>query len=142
MSDETEVLDLSDVAVKRRLMSKVSSLQGLYEVTLKPRKKTRSLNANRYYFQCVVTPFMHWLREAEGDPSIDREQAHVALKGAVLGVRTVTNRQTGEAVEIPPASRTMKSNEFANYIEGAAKFLAEFACIVVLTPEQFHGSKP
>lgn len=135
------VLNMDDINEKKSLMSRIGSLKGLWEVTLKERKRTRTLDQNAYYWAAVVTPWLEWLREAEGDPSIDKEQAHVALKGAVLGMRTVTNKGTGVAVEIPPSSRTMKTDQFANYVEAAAKFLAEFAGIVVLEPKLFYETK-
>ena len=128
------VLNMDDLDAKRALMSHVGTLKGLWEVALKPRKQTRSLNANRYYFQCVVTPFMYWLRESDGDPSIDKDQAHEALKLAVLGIRTVGG------VKVPPRTRRMKTDEFAQYIEAAAKFLAEFCGIVVVESEAFFKS--
>lgn len=135
---ESMVLDLSDLDTKRKLMSKIGALQGLHEVTIKPRKRTRSLDQNAYYFAAFVTPFMHWLRETDGDPSIDKEQAHVALKMAVLGSKTVTLKTTGEYVEIPPQTRGMKTDEFSIYLDLAAKWMAEFCGIVVLPSELFY----
>lgn len=142
MKDESvQVVDLSDMNVKRALMSKIGALQGLHEVSIKPRKRTRSLDQNSYYFAAVATPFRDWLREAEGDPTITTEQAHATLKTAVLGAKTVTNKATGVCVEIPPPSRNMKTDEFSLYIEAAAKFLAEFCGIAVLPAEMFYEKK-
>ncbi len=141
MSDrEALTLDLSDPAVRRRLKEHIDGLRGPHEVSIRPRKRTRSLDQNRYYWAAVVTPWLGWLKEAEGDPSIDKEQAHVALKGAVLGARRRGNG-TGAYVVIPPSSRTMKTDEFANYVEAAAKFLAEFAGIIVEPAETFYEKK-
>jgi hypothetical protein len=140
MTDESVmVLDLSDGDTKRRLMSHVGNLRsGLYEVSIKPRRQTRSLNANRYYFQCVVGPWLAWLRENEGSDFIDKEQAHEALKLAVLGMKTVENRETGAVVVIPPRTRRMKTDEFSDYVERCIKFLAEFCGIEVLESEMFY----
>ena len=138
---EALVLDLSDGAVRRRLKEQIEGLRGPHEVTIKPRKRTRTLDQNAYYWAAVVTPWLLWLREAEGDPSIDKEQAHYALKSAVLGARRRGNG-TGVYVVIPPSSRTMKTDEFAHYVEAAAKFLAEFAGIVVEPSETFYEARP
>jgi hypothetical protein len=138
MSESVMILDMNDLNTKRKLMTRIGSLKGLWEVSLKERKRTRTLNQNSYYFAAVVTPFRDWLRETDGDPSITTEQAHEALKSAVLGTRTVVNSATGEVVEIPPPTRTMKSDDFTAYVEASAKWLAEFCGIVVLEPEMFY----
>jgi hypothetical protein len=141
MSESVMVLNMDDLEVKRRLMTQIGTLKGLYEITLKPRKRTRSLNQNSYYWSAYVGPWLEWLREAEGDPSIDKEQAHIALKTAVLGSKTLINKATGEAIEIPPTTRNMKTDEFSIYLEAAAKWLAEFCGIVVLPAEMFYEGK-
>lgn len=135
--DSVMVLDMSDLDTKRRLMTRVGSLKGLYEISIKQRKHKRSLNQNAYYFAAFVTPFRAWLIEQEGDPSITTEQAHEALKSAVLGTKTIVNKATGEAIEIPPPTRNMKTDEFSIYLEAAAKWLAEFCEIVVLPAEVY-----
>lgn len=142
MSSELDrVLNLSDLQVKRELMTHVGSLQGLWEVRLKQRKRTRSLDQNAYYFSAFVLPFLTWLHETDGDRSITKEQAHIALKSAVLGTKVVTNKATGEAIEIPPPTRGMKTDEFSIYLDLAAKWLAEFCGIVVLPAEVFFEAK-
>lgn len=141
MKQPPMVLDLSDLAEKRKLMSHIGTLKGLYEVTLKPRKRTRSLDQNSYYWSAFVGPWLAWLREQEGDPSITKEQAHIVLKSAVLGTKTVANPKTGEAIEIPPNTRQMKTDEFSIYLDAAGKWLAEFAGIVVLPSEMFYEEK-
>jgi hypothetical protein len=137
MSESVMVLDMSDLDTKRRLMTKIGSLKGLHEISIKPRKHKRSLTQNAYYFAAFVTPFLEWLREQEGDPSLTTEQAHETLKVAVLGTKVITNRQTGEAIEIPPPTRGMKTDEFSIYLDAAAKWLAEFCEIVVLPAETY-----
>lgn len=137
MKEPPLVLNMDDITVKRGLMQHVGSLRGLYEVTLKPRKQTRSLQANSFYWIAVVTPFMHWLRETQGDPSIDKDQAHEMLKTAVLGTKTVA-LPDGCFAELAPRTRGMKTDEFAAYVEAAAKWLGEFCNIAVLPSEMFY----
>lgn len=140
MKEPNIVLNLSDLESKRRLMSKIGGLQGLWEVSLKQRKRTRTLNQNAYYWAAYVTPFTEWIKEAEGDPSITTEQAHLALKSAVLGSKTVMNKTTGEAIELPPPTHNMETDEFSIYLDSAAKWLAEFCGIVVLPSEMFFDN--
>lgn len=141
MSREKEppmLFDLSDVPTKRRLMEMINQLSGLHEVTIKPRRFKRSLSQNAYYWAAFIPGWLAWLRREEGDPSITSEQAHIALKSAVMGTKTVTNKTTGDAIDIPPTTHDMNTEEFSIYLESAAKFLAEFAGIVVLPAEVFY----
>ncbi len=130
------VINLSDLSAKRRLMERVQKLRGLYEVSIEPRKKTRSLNANSYYFAAVVSPFREWLREQWGDPGITTEQAHTLLKQQVLGNKEKV-LETGEVIELIPTTHDMDQYDFADYIDKAAEFLARFASIVVIPSEMF-----
>lgn len=140
---DTNVLtvNMDDIEAKRRLMSKIGTLKGLYDVTLRPRKRTRSLNQNAYYFAALVTPWTEWLREQSGDPSITSEQAHIELKRAVLGTKEIVNKETGDVIELTRTSRNLDTAEFSEFIEGAARFLAEFAGIVVIPSELFFEDK-
>ena len=140
-SDASITVNLSDVETKRRLMQKIGGLQGLWDVTLKQRKRTRSLNQNAYYFAALVAPWTEWLREQSGDPSITSEQAHAELKRAVLGTREIVRKDTGEIIELTRTSHNLDTAEFAEFIEGAARFLAEFAGIVVIPSELFFEEK-
>lgn len=136
-----QVLNLDSVETKRRLMQRIQRLKGLHEVSIQPRKKTRSLNANAYYHVAVVAPFLEWLRENWGDTSITHEQAHELLKRKVLGTIEKVDKSTGEIFEITPTSHDMDQYEFGEFIEKAAAWLAEFAGIVVIPSEMFWDSK-
>lgn len=122
-------------------MERVQKLTGLYEVSLKPRKLTRSLNQNAYYFAAVVQPFRDWLRIEFGDPQIDLDQAHEMLKVRILGMDEKLVDSTGEVLILIPRSKTLDTWEFAQYIEKCAEFLASFAGIVVLPSELFYEAK-
>lgn len=135
------ILNMDDLETKRKLMTQIGTLKGLYEVTLKPRKRTRSLDQNRYYFSAFCIPFREWLRAEWGDRSITTEQAHSELKRAVIGVKSKVNEQTGEVMELMPPSRTMDTMEFSDYLERAAEFLARTCGIVVLPSEMFYEER-
>lgn len=134
------VLNLSDIVTKKRLISKIGTLQGLQEVSIRPRKLTRSLNANGYYWSALIVPWLNWLRAEWGDSSITAEQAHIELKKAVLGVREKV-REDGEVMELIPTTHDMDKETFGQYIESASRFLAEFASIVVLSPDMYFESE-
>ena len=131
------VVNLSNMEEKRKLMAHISTLSGLYEVKLKPRKRTRTLDQNAYYWAAYVQPWTEWLRREYGDPSITTEQAHVTLKCAVLDPKTRVNEETGQVLELVPTSHDMDTEQFSIYLDLAAKFMAEFCGIVVLPSEMF-----
>lgn len=136
-----QVLNFDSVETKRRFMQKVQKLKGLHEVSIRPRKLTRSLNANAYYHVAVCEPFREWLQENWGDRSITHEQAHELLKRKVLGTIEKVDESTGEVFELTPTSHDMDSGEFADFIEKASAWLAEFCGIVVLSSDLFWESK-
>jgi hypothetical protein len=128
----SEIWNLAEPSEKHRLMRQISSLPaGLYDVLIKPRRFTRSLEQNSYYWVAVVAPFVEWLKEHYGDPHITAEQAHEMLKVKILGL------QHGVLV---PRSKTLDVEEFSHYIEGAAAWLAEFCEIVVIPSDLFHSN--
>lgn len=136
MPKDTLLVNLSDPTVKRELMTQIGRLSGLYEFYLKPRKRTRSLDQNAYYWAAVVTPFTDWLREVYGDSQIDKEQAHEMLKVKILGLQE--KEIDGETISLIPRSKTLTVEEFSEYIEKCAAWLAEFCEIIVIPSENFY----
>lgn len=138
------IVNLSDPAVKRQLMTEIGRLSGLYEVLIRPRKRTRSLDQNAYYWTAVVAPFTEWLRETYGDTQIDKEQAHEMLKVKILGLQekriAIKSEETDGVLHLPliPRSKTLTVEEFTEYIEKCAAWLAEFCEIIVIPSEAFY----
>jgi hypothetical protein len=144
MSREKEpprVVNFDDVGAKRRFMQGVQRLRGLQEVSIRPRKKTRSLNANSYYWSAFISPWTEWLIEQYGDPTITTEQAHALLKVRVLGAKEKVLEDTGEVIELIPTTHDMDQVEFGVYLDKAKEFLEEFAGIVVLDSDLFWEKK-
>jgi hypothetical protein len=137
VNDHVVIYNLTDRAERRRLMEYVATLDGLYEVTIKKRRRTRSLEANSYYFAAIVTPFREYLRREWGDPSLTTEQAHEALKRAVLGT-TVLTAKDGRELELLPPTHTMDTAEFSTYIDNCAAFIDSFAGITPLPRDLFY----
>lgn len=134
------IWNLSNPAEKQRLLLQISRLSGLQEVRIRPRKRTRTLNQNSYYWVAVVGPFTEWLREQYGDPLINAEQAHEMLKVKILGVEQKI-MENGEILTLIPRSKTLNTDHFAAYIEKCAEWLSEFCEIVVIPSELFWESK-
>lgn len=131
---ESLVLNMDDLETKRKLMSMVGKMSGLWEVWLKKRKLTRTLSQNSYYWAAVVTPFKEWIKEEWGE-EVESEQAHELLKEKILG------RQKVGEMELSPSTRKLDTTEFGEYIEGCARWLAEFTGIVVVPSELFYEEK-
>lgn len=136
-----QVLNFDDLQTKRQFMQGVQQLTGLWEVQMKPRRFTRSLSQNAYWWCAVVNPFCNWLRNEWADSSIEPEQAHEMLKRKILGTKDLVNKKTGEVIEITPSSRTLDSKEFGELIDKSAAWLAEFCGLVILPPEVFYEAK-
>ena len=136
-----QVLNFDNLETKRRFMQKVQKLKGLQEVSISPRKITRSLNANSYYWVAYVGPFTEWLRDEWGDPTITTEQAHSLLKLKVLGAKEKAIESTGELIELIPTTHDMDKDEFGIYLDKAKEWLREFAGILVLDSDLFWESK-
>lgn len=131
MKTDTYTLNFDDITVKRTLMSRIGTLKGLWDVSLKQRKKRRSLDQNSYYHVAVVEPFLLWLREEWGDDSIDHDAAHEALRDTILGFR----EQNG--IRIPRSTTKLDTKEFSDYVENCARWLAEFCGVVVIPSDLF-----
>lgn len=140
-SDLKQVVNMDNLTTKRRFMQKVQTMTGLWEIQMKPRRFTRSLSQNSYYWAAVVSPFTDWLRSEWGDNDISLEQAHEVLKEKVLGTKELLNKQTGEVIEITRSSKVLDTAEFCEFIDKAAAFLAEFAGIVVIPSEMYWEEK-
>jgi hypothetical protein len=130
MSRESEIWNLGEVSEKHRLMRQISTLPaGLYEVLIKPKRKTRTLSQNAYLHAGLVAPFAEWLREQYGDPHITLDQAREMLAVKVMGL------QHGVLV---PRTSTLTTDEFSAFIDSAAKWLQDFCEITVIPSELFY----
>ena len=140
-SDDSLVINFSDRSAKLTFLKQAGTLQGLWEVRMKPRKRTRSLEQNAYYWVAVVQPFRDWLREAYGDPQISSEQAHEMLKVKILGMNEkeiISASGEEELLKLIPRSKTLTTDEFGQFIEKASEWLATFCEIVVIPSEMFY----
>lgn len=143
MKQEPLVVNLGSMDQKRKLMAFIGTLPaGLYDVLIKQHKKTRSLQANRYYFAAVVGPFAEWLKHEWGDPDISPDDAHDILKAKILGMDERVIEKTGEIVRKLPRSKDLDKIDFGNYIEKCSAWLAELGIVVIPSDLFFEGAEP
>jgi len=132
MPKDAEIWNLSEPSEKHRLMRQISTfLAGLYEVLIKPKRRTRSLNQNSYYFSAVVEPFRQWLIENWGE-NVTKDQAHETLKLALL------ERSDAGGIELMPSTRNLDTAAFSEYLESAIQFLATKCDICVIPAEIYY----
>jgi hypothetical protein len=132
MGNLIQTVNMDNQTDKRLVMSFVGTLRGLWDVSLKQRKKKRTLDQNSYYHIAVVEPFLAWLREEWGDDSITHEEAHEVLRNRILGYR-----ERGE-IQIPNSTTRLDTKEFSDYVENCSRWLAEFANVVVIPSDLFY----
>lgn len=136
------VINMDDLNAKKRFMAKIGTLKGLWNVSLQPRKKTRSLQANAYYWAAYIPAWLEWLRDASGEPWITKDQAHKMLVKHVLGTTDIVNKETGEVIDaIVPETHLMDKSEFNEYLDRSAEFLASFCGIVVISSDLFFEER-
>lgn len=138
MGKDSLLINMDDANAKRQLQIAIGVMRGPHEVLIKPVKRTRSLDQNAYYWVAVVQPFTEWLRDVWGDSKIDREQAHEILKVKILGMEEKQIPDSDKSLPIIPHSKFLSVEEFAEYIEKCAAWLAEFCNVVVLSSELFY----
>lgn len=125
------VANMDDAETKRRVMSSIGSMKGLYKVQVAPKRDTRSTRANAYYWAVVVRPFFELLRDQE--PCVTESlQAHVELKRNVLGTKPVV--VGGITCRIVKTTHDMTTAEFYDYVDRARAFLYEKVGIVTPDP--------
>lgn len=126
-------LDLGNKAIKARIHAFIDSADGWWEVKFKPRRLTRRARANALYWAAWVTPLAHYLREQDASyTSFEdaKNDAHAELVKANLGVVTRVSPITGEVRETPKPTHTLSIEEFSDYLERCAVWLAQMGIIV------------
>lgn len=130
-------LNLSVLDNKRRLVSQIGILDGWYDVSLMPRRPTRSLRQNAWYFSCIAAALAQYLSDQDYDVTTT-DQAHELLKARFLKV-AVTNKRTGEVLQNRVRSTTeLTTEEFSDYCERCRTWLADFFGIIVPDPDPDH----
>ena len=127
-----QILNLDNADTKRLLLSAVGSLSGMYEVRLQPRRATRSLRANSFYWAACISPLSEFL--SEQDVRLwTPEQCHELIKCRILGDVPIADPRTGEILGHKLAStHDMDTEQFADFLERVIAYLSsEYGIIVV-----------
>lgn len=105
------------------------------ELDLKPRKKTRSLSQNKFYWLCLgfVLDAMYDLGHSRDE--IDKESLHEFFLG-MFNYTEIINETTGEVRKIAKKSSTMTTQEFSEYFEHVKRWCAEWLSLVLPEPNE------
>lgn len=129
---ESAVVNMDDLAAKRALLSKLGTLRGEWRIELVKYRPRRSDRQNRFYWPAIVAPLAQRMAEDDYDVTTP-EQAHEILKARFLTV-PVVNKTTGEILGNRVRSTTeLTTEEFADYVDRCAAFMADYFGIVVIT---------
>lgn len=102
------------------------------EVILRPLKKTRSAQANRYYFGVVLA----LIAEETGH---HKDELHEFFKDEFLTPKVIRlEDDAGGAIErkIHPSTTRLTTKEFTDYVERVREFALHRLNIVIPTPEE------
>jgi len=134
------MMDLSDRECKRRLQVSIATMQGLYEISIVPRRATITTEQRGYYFGVVLECVRLGIKEAWGeDTTID--ECHIGMKAMFLS-KPIVNRETGEVQMMTSASIAgLDVMQMAEYIDKIIKFAAEMLNVPVPPPDK-HWKEP
>lgn len=131
-------LDCSDAEKKARAVREfaafVGKATGVYEFDGEPKKNTRSLQQNKWYWGVIVQLFYEFLRDQDYEiTSPDAAHGFIAAK---LLREELINPATGEVIGRRIRSTTeLSTAEFSDYCERARAWLADFFGIVCPDPD-------
>src|SRR5258706_615336 len=92
------------------------------EVILRPERKHRSLNANRYYWGIVVAAGSGW-------SGYEPEEFHQAMKGIHLPRKQLV-LPTGEGVDTLASTHDMDTEAFSDFVNPVGRWLVHQGCPV------------
>lgn len=122
------VINFDEFRERQMLVERLRNLRGMHRVTIVRNRPRRTDAQNRFYWPVYVQPFADWLKEQ--DETATEETAHEILKARFLQ-RSVVNETTGEVLHYVGSTAELNIDEFSEYLEKCAKFLAEWCGIEV-----------
>lgn len=127
-------LNLDDVNLKRRFISWIGTLRGFYDVLIEPKRNTRSLAQNAYYWKCICEPFAAYL-SGEGYERITKDAAHEIFRDRFLS-EPVIHPRTGKRIgTIRRSTAKLSTVEKADYIERCRAWMLDWFCIITNDPD-------
>lgn len=128
-------IDTDDAATIREWQVRLGTLKGKgrYRIKFEPEGTSRSNQANRYYFGCVVAALQEYARQ-QGDV-MDKDEAHETLKRECGLRREIVNYDTGHVLKSLKSWADYSTEEGAEYIDRCIGWLGQMG-VVVPEPER------
>lgn len=118
--DEKGILSAREVG---RFAGYLARLRGKdIEIIIRPERRHRSMNANRFYWGVVIAAGSEW-------SGYDPEEFHAAMKFLFLP-RVHMTLPTGEEVERPGSTAQLGTEAFAEYVNRVVVWLSQQGCPV------------
>ena len=104
------------------------------EITIKRKRKHRSIPQNKYYFGVVIQIWKDLIYEEWGE-TWSSEQTHEFLKSH-CNFKEIVNQNTGEIIKIPLSTADLKTIEFKEYLEKCRRLAFDFFNVQIPLPNE------
>ena len=98
-----------------------------WQVDVKPYKKDRTQEQNRYYWGVVLVTIQKAIEDSRGE-HYSTEEIHEWMRDKFLTKRVVTIK--GEPKVLAPSTTKLTVGEFAEYLEQIIRFCAESGILI------------
>lgn len=98
-----------------------------WQVDVKPYKKDRSAEQNRYYWGVVMTTIQKAIQDSRGE-HYSTDEIHEWMRDKFLPKRVITIK--GEPKVLVPSTTTLTVGEFGEYLEQIIGFCAESGIVI------------
>jgi len=117
---------------RKRFDAEIQVLNGKQvEITIRKKRRTRSLEQNAYYWGVVVPMIRKGLNDAGWKFGL--EQSHELMKAKFLQIEIV-NEDTGEIIKSIGTTTNISTSEMMDYIASVQQWAAEFLSITIPDP--------
>jgi hypothetical protein len=137
-----EVTESGEIRLPKRMRADLLKVFAGKNIEVKVRRKRsrRSLQANNYYWGCVVSPILYQFRQWDPETGWTLEMVHAILKEKFLPkVREwsgVVVPETGEYIPEPLTTTKLTKSEFSDYTTLCAKYAAQDLGIDIEKPAE------
>jgi len=104
-------------------------------VTMERKRRSRSIQQNRYYWGVVVEMIHRQLIDDGWEAS--KEDVHEMLK-AKYNIKELYNETTGEVMQTVRSTTDLSTTEFEAYNESCKRWAAETIGLVIPDPQQYE----
>lgn len=129
------IINMDEPRERAMIIDKVRNLSGgMFRFMIGKYRKRRTDRQNRFYWPAFVAPFADFMR-SHGH-AISDDDAHEILKYQFLR-RSIIDR-SGELMEYTRSTTSLDTQEFNQYLDQCAAFLANYAGIIVPEPDVYR----